>query len=77
MATKVKIVNAKVWELHPDNAYVIGVDKYSMTEVDAQRLLRELKTMGINNAVGIFTQGDPNKTLKIIQQVKPVQETIE
>lgn len=65
--SKVKIVNAHLFELNPDSKYIVALSKREFSEDDGHKLLDQLKAMGINNAVGLFLD-DPSKDLKIIEQ---------
>ncbi len=66
--SNVKIVNAQIFKLDPDAAYLIGLDNRMVTEETAQKLLLKLKDMGIKNGVALMTVGDPTKGIKIIKQ---------
>lgn len=63
-----KIVIANATELKPDSKYLIVLDRNSCTMASAHDLLQGLKALGIDNAVAFMIDGDPNKTLQIVEQ---------
>lgn len=67
-----RLGKSPVFELNKNRQYLIGIDHRYFTLNDASILARELKLMGIPNAIAVFN-GDPNGALKIIKSnAKPV-----
>lgn len=63
---QINIVNAV--ELKPDKKYLLAFDSHHFTMENAHHLLQALKRMGIENALAVFTNGDPDEGIKIIEQ---------
>lgn len=63
-----RIVITNATELKPGAKYLIAFDRNSLSEEDAHNLTHALKALGIENAVAVLADGDPNKVMKVIEQ---------
>lgn len=63
-----KIVITHATELKPGAKYLIALDSNHTTKEDAHLLLDGIRAMGVENAVCLMTDGDPTKTVQIIEQ---------
>lgn len=65
---EVEIVIANVTELKPDARYLIGLDSRAVSTDTADKLATRLDELGFANFVIMLSKGDPNETIKIIEQ---------
>lgn len=63
-----RIIITHATELKPGAKYLIAIDRASISQEDAELLLKALKGMGIENALLLMTDGDPNTAVKVIEQ---------
>lgn len=66
--TKASITVVNATQLKPGAKYIFVIDKNAMTLHDVSALAKHLNKIGIENAVAMMVDGNPNKLVKIVEQ---------
>jgi hypothetical protein len=66
--TEHTIVITHATELKPGAKYLIALDRHAISMEDTQLLLSGLKGMGIENAVAVMVNGNPNELVQVVEQ---------